>query len=109
MTPFPRSLTLKKRSQQNERRAAAEIGGRVQPASGAIVGMKGDVKSDTFLLEDKMTDKASFSITLPLLEKAEKEALISRRKALFRTTLQGKTFYTMSARTFQYLLNEHNK
>lgn len=100
-------LTLKKRSQHSERRAASEIGGRQMPASGAITGMKGDVKSSLFLLEDKFTDAGSYSLKLDILQKAEKEAFQSRRKPLLRVTMKGQTFYVMPLRVFQYLLNEH--
>lgn len=75
------------------------------PASGAIAGMKGDVKSDKFLVEDKFTDAASYTLTKGLLQKLEQEALQSRRKPMFRVTIQGETFYIVSARTLQYLLN----
>ena len=104
-----RPINNRKRSQKSENTAAAEIGGRRQIASGALVGMKGDVKSDTFLLEDKFTDAASYSLKLDLLKKAEQEAFQSRRKPLFRVTMQGHTYYVVPVRVFTYLLNEHHE
>lgn len=98
-------INNKKRSQKSERQAAIEIGGRVNANSGAIAGMKGDVKSPTFLLEDKFTDKGSYSLTLPTLHKLEKEAFQNRRKPLLRVTIQGETFYVINRRTFQTLLH----
>lgn len=96
-------LNNKKRSQKSERTAAAEIGGRQMPNSGALAGMKGDVKSPEFLLEDKFTDKASYPLTLKVLKKAEQEAFQNRRKPLLRVTLQGHTYYVMPLRVFQHI------
>ena len=95
-----RSLSVKKRSQLSEREAAKEIGGRVQIASGAIRGMKGDVKSAEFLLEDKFTDRASYSLALETLRKIEREAYQVKKKALLRVTIQGHTYYVLPKLTF---------
>lgn len=77
------------------------------PNSGAISGFKGDVKSKTYLLEDKFTDAASYSLTLPVLKKLEQEAFQSQRKPLLRVTIQGQVFYVLNKRTFLNLI-EHD-
>lgn len=98
-----RAISVKKRSRKSEQDAAAEIGGRVQPASGALPGMKGDVQSRDFLLEDKFTDAASYSLSRTVLDKIEHEAFRAMRKPLLRVTIKGKTYYVMPLRTFNFI------
>ncbi len=97
--------TNKKRSQRSEDQAAKEIGGRRMPASGAISGFKGDVKSKEYLLEDKFTDAASYPLTLHVLKKMETEAFQNRRKPLLRVTIQGEVYYVVPRRVFLNLIN----
>lgn len=53
-------MDVRKKSQLQEKRVASELGGRVTPASGALWGAKGDVKSDLFLAECKTTEKPAY-------------------------------------------------
>tara|TARA_B100000809_G_C15104250_1_gene518104 strand:+ start:268 stop:615 length:348 start_codon:yes stop_codon:yes gene_type:complete len=71
--PF-RPKSVKKKSTADENRIAKEFGGHRQPASGAISGLKGDVITESFLIEHKFTEKGSFSITRGLLSKIVREA-----------------------------------
>ena len=59
---------IKRKSAKQEKRTAKEFGGRTTPASGALSGAKGDVRtgnrtngedtnSNDFLIENKYTDK----------------------------------------------------
>ena len=57
-------MDVRKKSQLQEKRVASELGGRVTPASGALWGAKGDVKSDLFLAECKTTEKPAYPLTL---------------------------------------------
>jgi hypothetical protein len=60
----------KRLSQHQERDIAEELGARVQPASGAMPGAKGDLrKKGVFRLEAKFTKATSFSLRLEDLEK----------------------------------------
>lgn len=52
----------KKRSLEQETKIAADLGGRVQPASGARWGYRRDVVTPTFLVEAKVTEKGRYSI-----------------------------------------------
>lgn len=69
-------------SHRQEKRTAKELGGRVQPNSGATKFAKGDVVLEDFLLENKTrtTDCESMSIKKEWLEKNEKEALFIGKK-----------------------------
>jgi hypothetical protein len=75
---------IKRKSLAQERRTAKEFGGLTQIASGAIDGLKGDVKTGStgvgfndsdFLIENKFTDAKSYSLKKATWEKIEKEAL----------------------------------
>lgn len=66
----------RKRSQLSERRLARLVGGRVQPASGAlpVASLKGDVSTKDVLYEDKVTSRHSFGVSTKLLHKIQKQA-----------------------------------
>lgn len=84
---------IKRKSQKQEKRTAKEFGGKLTPASGALSGAKGDVRTGVrdgsrfnqqdFLIENKFTDKSSYSLKLSIWEKIELEALRDN----FRTPL----------------------
>lgn len=61
---------------KSEARLAKEFGGRERPASGAMVGAKGDIDLGDFLLEAKSTVNASLSVKLDWLIKISKEAMM---------------------------------
>ncbi len=58
-----------------EKTTAQRLGMRKRIASGAIPGIKGDIESPVFLLENKSTIRESFSIKLDILRKITGEAL----------------------------------
>ncbi len=64
-----------RRSQLQEKRIAKEIGGRVQPASGAGKHAKGDVRGDGILIEAKTTSKSEYVVKLKELKKIAGETL----------------------------------
>ena len=68
-------MDVRKKSQIQEKRVANELGGKVTPASGALWGAKGDVKSDLFLIECKVTEKPAYPLTLKRGTRISKEAL----------------------------------
>lgn len=68
-----------KLSQFHEKRLAKALGGTPVPASGAFWSMKGDVRSEKYLLEHKATAKDSFSITKTVWKKISLEAVLSSR------------------------------
>lgn len=66
---------IKRKSQKQEKRTAKEFGGRVTPASGALDGAKGDVRTADYLIENKFTDEEFYKLDLAIWKKIEKEAL----------------------------------
>ena len=67
--------TIKKRSQLQERSVAKDFNAKVTVASGALWGMKADVRNDKFLIECKTTEKDYYSLTSKVWEKIEQEAI----------------------------------
>jgi hypothetical protein len=73
---------------RSEREGAKLDGGRVTPMSGAG-RQKGDYHANGYLIEDKYTDKESFSITLKMLAKTTSEAFAARMLPQWRITMPG--------------------
>lgn len=67
--------TVKRRSQKQEKSVAKDFNAKVTVASGALWGMKGDIRSDKFLIECKTTAKTYYSLTAKTWEKIEQEAI----------------------------------
>lgn len=72
--------TVKRRSQKQEKSVAKDFNAKPTVASGALWGMKGDVRNDKFLIECKTTEKDYYSITTKVWEKIEDEALKDRMR-----------------------------
>ena len=72
--------TVKRRSQKQEKSVAKDFNARPTVASGALWGMKGDVRNNKFLIECKTTEKDYYSITTKVWEKIEDEALKDRMR-----------------------------
>lgn len=62
-----------------EKRQAKSLGMKLQPASGAMDGAKGDMKSEYFLIECKSTQSDTLPLKLSWLDKISKEALHTGR------------------------------
>ncbi len=73
------NLKIKKQSRKQEHDIAKLIGGKRNPLSGSDYRAKADVKSDKFLIEAKMTEKASLSVKAEWLEKITMEAMAQGR------------------------------
>ena len=67
--------TVKRRSQKQEKSVAKKFNARVTAASGALWGMKADVRSDKFLIECKTTEKDYYTLTAKVWEKIQEEAI----------------------------------
>jgi len=63
-----------KAGRKSEKRLAKTLGARQRPASGAMVGAKGDISFNNILLEAKSTTCSSISIKLAWLLKIAHEA-----------------------------------
>ena len=67
--------TVKRRSQKQEKSVAKDFNARVTAASGALWGMKADVRGDKFLIECKTTEKDYYILTAKVWEKIQEEAI----------------------------------
>jgi len=72
-----------KQSQKHEKRLAKAVGGQTTAASGAFWSRKGDVRSDTLLIEHKWTGKKSKTISSAELKKISDEAIMDGRLPVF--------------------------
>lgn len=68
-------MTIKRRSQKQEKAVAKELSADLVVASGAFWNLKGDIRSETILGECKTTLKDYYSITTKVWEKIREEAL----------------------------------
>ena len=83
--------TVKRRSQKQEKSVAKDFNAKVTVASGALWGMKADVRSDKFLIECKTTQKDYYPLTAKVWEKIQLEAIKDRgRIPLMIIDLQDK-------------------
>lgn len=64
----------KRISQRQEKSVAADLGGRVQAASGAAKHGGGDVRAPGYRIECKYTEKPVYTLKLEELEKLKKQA-----------------------------------
>ena len=75
-----------------ETKTGKRLGGRMVAASGAMIGVKGDIDLDDFLVENKSTVNGSMSLKLQWLQKISHEALgrSKRRPTKERVLRYGK-------------------
>ena len=101
-------MSTKARSKRSERRAVTVLGGKLQPASGALppAYLKGDVVTDRFMVDDKTTEKSSYSVHTALWKKLSREAFMSRKKAMLRLEFRKEdlTLYVIDELTLTELL-----
>lgn len=85
-------LTTRERARRSERQLAAQVGGRVQPGSGAlpVAGLKGDVVTKRFMFDDKITGRASFSISRKAWQKLRRDAFqAGNKEPVLRIVFEG--------------------
>ena len=72
--------SVKEVSDASERQVAKELGGRRVTGSGCVDSLKGDVKTDDFLLEMKSTSSKSFILPKDIVSKICREAREAGKK-----------------------------
>lgn len=97
-----------KQSQAHEKRLAKAIGGSTTAASGAFWSRKGDVRSDTLLIEHKWTGKKSKTIKSDELRKITNEAIMDGRFPVFGIHLDGDDYVVLNETDFFELWNKAN-
>lgn len=98
--------TNKEKSQKSEKQAAVNFGGRVQIASGALRHSKGDILTDQYLIEDKVTDKSSYSLKKAIWEKIRLEAFNRQRKPMMRITIAGRVLCVVEEKEMKVLIHQ---
>lgn len=107
-----KNLSNKARSKVSEKRAAELFNGKLQPASGALPSkfLKADVKSATFLVDDKTTIHESYSIKTSTWQKLSGEAWTNNRRPAMRLEFgSGLVLVVLDATTFQEMNNCYEK
>lgn len=74
-----KETSIKAEANNRESRLAKQLGGQVQPASGAIRGFKGDIKLDDFIMDSKGTIADYLNLKTREFVKITKEALENRK------------------------------
>lgn len=101
-------------SHKQEAKVAEELGGKVQPNSGAVPFDKGDVVLDKWLIEAKTstTDKLSFAIKKGWLEKNIQESLFMGKPysaLVFNFGPGQENYYVIDEQTFKEFLELQQK
>jgi len=97
-----------KQSQKHEKRLAKAVGGQTTAASGAFWSRKGDVRSETLLIEHKWTGKKSKTIQSVELTKIVNEAIMDGRLPVFGIHLDGKDYVILMETDFLELWDKVN-
>lgn len=98
-----------KESQKHEKRIAKAIGGQTTAASGAFWSRKGDVRSQSLLVEHKWTGKKSKTIQSAELKKIVTEAIMDGRFPVFGIHLDGEDYVILMETDFLELWNKTNE
>ena len=105
----PKSTDKMRKSQAQEARTAKAINGQRTPGSGAFAGHKGDVISDDFLVECKMTVKKSISLKSAWLAKIYREAVEKGKYPALHITVEesGQDWIAVPLTVFESLLDKN--
>jgi len=80
---------------------AAGLRAYLVPGSGSGPIRKGDIKSGDLLLEQKSTNKKSFSVSIDMLKKIEQQAHYQGRNGILRVTfVNEESFYVIPSWLF---------
>jgi hypothetical protein len=102
--PTSKKIRLSRRQEEG---AAARIGGRVTPRSGAGWVHKNDAKSDRFLVECKRTDnKFRLSLSLNDLHQLSQNAILSSKLDAMAAEIGTERYWVLTDRTFAEMLLE---
>jgi hypothetical protein len=78
---------MKKQWQKKEAKDALDFQGKRTPRSGGFWSFPGDVASDQFLIDSKITKQKSYSLTKNIWDKISHEALKSRKMPLLSISI----------------------
>ena len=105
LDPKRHSTERLRRSRKQEHDLAAKLsGGSRVPGSGNQWHSKGDVKSDSLLVECKTTEKASYRLSLDTLKTAELEAIMAGKLGVLQIEIQGRRYAVLNWDEFERLI-----
>lgn len=83
-------VTTRDRSDEHERRCATYFKAKINPNSGAVnnYALKGDLRTNRFLIECKCTNKNSITIKKEDIYKALKQANVAGKTLIFNIEFQ---------------------
>ena len=97
---------IHKRSKKQEERTAATYNGSRNAGSGSFWSRKNDVRSDTFLIENKFTDnKKYYSIKSSDLVDLNREAIKEDRVPVLQFDLAGRRYVVLQEDDFLQLFS----
>lgn len=96
-------MDIRKRSRLQENRTAKQFRGKTLPGSGCIDNMKGDVRSDNYLIENKYTT-SSYTLKKTTWEKIRKEAI----RDGMRDPLLQLDFVISELETYSFIIFDFN-
>lgn len=104
-------IPTRRASLKQEKKVAQQLGGKVQPNSGATDYIKGDVVTDNMLIECKtvMKPQKTFSIKKEWFEKNEQERFAARKDysaLVFDFGDNGEQYIAMSLKQFNRIIKE---
>lgn len=81
----------RRRSKKSEAYVAGKLGGKVQPASGAlpVAAFKRDVKTESLLVEDKTTKSKSYSLKQTDMAKLKIQARMMGRHGVYTVNFEN--------------------
>lgn len=102
--------SVKDRSKKSEKQVAKMLGGRVQPASGAlpVLAFKRDVSTKHLLVEDKTTLKSSYSVKKQDWEKLRAQAILLGKKPVYSVNFEqqpARRVFVIDEALFVHLMN----
>ena len=98
--PSKRVVPTVRKSRKQERRTAKDGGGRQVIASGALPGIKGDVRLKDWLVECKTTSSKSYRFTMREWQDHCVEAAMVGRKPAFEIDISGEEFFVIPRSEF---------
>ena len=107
-------MNTRKFSKKQEKHVAKQLGGRVQPNSGATPFLKGDVTTQDWLIECKtqLTSKQSITIKKEWLDKLEEERLAMRKPNMtlaFNFGPNEDIYYIVNEKTIKELIRRQQQ
>ncbi len=101
----------RKKSIREEDTIAEALSGRRQPASGAIAcaDLKGDVSTDAFLIESKITSTGRYTLKATELAKIKREAYKAGKDPMFVVNISGERWACIEFSLLETLLHKEGE